>query len=107
MLIAETRKLSFLFISHLMLRQGLSCHQSFDAAASTFISLYNGVGRPQQSGKTPVCVLQVYDVVLDAALKAQKCGPRQLQVQDEWEWLLSEFAGQPSAQQAYAVKAPC
>jgi len=45
-------------------------------------------------------------VVLDAALRAQKCGPRQLQVQDEWEWLLSEFAGQPSAQQAYALKAP-
>ena len=36
--------------------------------------------------------------MLDAALRAQKCGPRQLQVQDEWEWLLSEFAGQPSAQ---------
>ena len=45
-------------------------------------------------------------MVLDAALRAQKCGPRQLQVQDEWEWLLSEFAGHPSAQQAYALEAP-
>lgn len=51
-------------------------------------------------------VLQVYDVVLDAALRAQKCGPRQLQVQDEWEWLLSEFSGRPSAHQAFALKAP-
>ena len=38
-------------------------------------------------------MVQVYDVVLDAALRAQKCGPCQLQVQGDWEWLLSEFAG--------------
>ena len=42
---------------------------------------------------TAVHVVQVYDVVLDAALRAQKCGPSQLLVQGEWEWLLAEFAG--------------
>ena len=38
-------------------------------------------------------VLQVYDVILDAALQAQKCGSDKLQVEGEWEWLLTEFAG--------------
>lgn len=37
--------------------------------------------------------LQVYDVVLDAALHTQKCGPRNLLVTEEWEWLLNGFAG--------------
>ena len=37
--------------------------------------------------------LQVYDVVLDAALHTQKCGPRKLLVSGEWEWLLNGFAG--------------
>ena len=37
--------------------------------------------------------LQVYDVVLDAALHTQKCGPRNLLVTGEWEWLLNGFAG--------------
>ena len=39
------------------------------------------------------CV-QVYDVCLDAALQAQNCGPRNLQVTGEWQWLLQGFAGQ-------------
>ena len=37
--------------------------------------------------------LQVYDVVLDAALHTQKCGPRKLLVTGAWEWLLHGFAG--------------
>ena len=37
--------------------------------------------------------LQVYDVVLDAALQTQKCGPRNLLVSGDWEWLLNAFAG--------------
>ena len=38
--------------------------------------------------------MQVYDVCLDAALQAQDCGPHNLQVTGEWQWLLQGFAGQ-------------
>lgn len=41
--------------------------------------------------------VQVYDVVLDAALQTQKCGPQKLLVTDEWEWLLHGFAGRLTA----------
>ena len=41
--------------------------------------------------------VQVYDVVLDAALQTQKCGPRKLLVTGEWEWLLNGFAGELAA----------
>ncbi|DBB16594.1 TPA: hypothetical protein ACH3X3_014851 [Trebouxia sp. C0006] len=59
----------------------------------------------QAKGYQQTTSWQVYDVVLDAALRAQKCGPRQLQVQDEWEWLLSEFASFYGIRQTYTVLA--
>jgi hypothetical protein len=39
-----------------------------------------------------VCWLQVYDELLAAALKAEGCGPRNLELFGPWKWLLQEFA---------------
>ena len=50
-----------------------------------------------------VHTVQVYDVVLDAALRAQNCGPHQLLVQGEWEWLLIQFAGRLQKHKIFLV----
>ncbi len=46
--------------------------------------------------------VQIYDLILEAALEAQQCGPRRLQVTDPWEWLLSEFAETYGIRDTYA-----
>ena len=51
------------------------------------------------------CNAQVYDLSLDAALRAQACGPRQLTVEGEWAWLLGAFAGTYGVRPSYAVLA--
>ncbi|KAK9806759.1 hypothetical protein WJX72_001747 [[Myrmecia] bisecta] len=48
---------------------------------------------------------QVYDITLDAALRAQDCGPRRLAVTGEWKWLLAEFANVYGIRDSYAVLA--
>ncbi|KAK9839863.1 hypothetical protein WJX81_007158 [Elliptochloris bilobata] len=48
---------------------------------------------------------QVYDLSLDAALRAQGCGPRQLTVEGEWAWLLGAFAGTYGLRPSYTVLA--
>ena len=35
---------------------------------------------------------QVYDLAMEAALRAQSCGPRNLPIKGEWQWLLNQFA---------------
>ncbi len=44
-----------------------------------------------------VSSLQVYDELLESALKAEGCGPRNLALQGPWVWLLERFC------EAYAV----
>jgi len=68
-------------------------------------------------GRAAVCALgrltvggrgaaaQVYDLSLDAALRAQGCGPRQLTVEGDWAWLLGAFAGTYGVRPSYAVLA--
>jgi hypothetical protein len=46
--------------------------------------------------------MQVYDLTLEAALRAQSCGSRQLLVTGEWSWLLSEFAVTYGIRESYA-----
>ncbi len=46
--------------------------------------------------------MQIYDLLLEAALEAQQCGPRRLQVTDQWEWLLTEFAETYGIRDTYA-----
>ena len=46
--------------------------------------------------------MQIYDLILEAALEAQQCGPRRLQVTDPCEWLLSEFAETYGIRDTYA-----
>ena len=36
--------------------------------------------------------LQVYDLAMEAALRGQNCGPRNLPIKGEWQWLLDQFA---------------
>jgi hypothetical protein len=46
--------------------------------------------------------MQVYDITLDAALRAQSCGPNQLMVTGEWHWLLSQYANAYGIREFYA-----
>lgn len=48
---------------------------------------------------------QVYDLTLEAALRAQGCGPRSLVVVDDWAWLLGAFAGTYGIRPTYATLA--
>lgn len=49
--------------------------------------------------------MQVYDLSLDAALRAQGCGPRQLTVEGEWAWLLGAFSGTYGVRPTYTTLA--
>ncbi|CAL8462927.1 g2461 [Coccomyxa elongata] len=48
---------------------------------------------------------EVYNLSLHAALEAQGCGPRQLEVKGEWAWLLEEFAATYGIRSSYTVLA--
>ncbi len=50
-------------------------------------------------------MVQVYNLSLHAALEAQGCGPRQLEVKGEWAWLLEEFAATYGIRSSYTVLA--
>ena len=54
-------------------------------------------------GRTPQAVTgwQVYDAVLSAALRAQRCGRRRLSVSGEWGWLLKKFAASYGIRSSY------
>ena len=54
-------------------------------------------------GRTPQAVTgwQVYDAVLSAALRAQRCGRRRLSVSGEWGWLLRKFAASYGIRSSY------
>lgn len=54
-------------------------------------------------GRTPQTVTgwQVYDAVLSAALRAQRCGHRRLSVSGEWAWLLKKFAASYGVRSSY------
>jgi len=45
---------------------------------------------------------QVYDLMLEAALEAQQCGPKRLQVTGAWQWLLTEFGETYGIRDTYA-----
>ncbi|KAL3142941.1 hypothetical protein ABBQ38_003227 [Trebouxia sp. C0009 RCD-2024] len=59
----------------------------------------------QGKGYQQLTSWQVYDVVLDAALQTQKCGPRNLLVTGDWEWLLNAFADFYGIRHTYTVLA--
>ncbi len=44
----------------------------------------------------------MYDITLEAALRAQSCGPNQLVVTGEWHWLLSQYANTYGIRDFYA-----
>ncbi|KAF8071059.1 SPBC16D10.01c [Scenedesmus sp. PABB004] len=54
-------------------------------------------------GTLKVSSFQAYDYVLLAALKAQGCNERRLEVTGEWAWLLQAFASQYGVRSNYAV----
>ena len=46
--------------------------------------------------------LQIYDLMLEAALEAQQCGPKRLQLTGPWLWLLTEFGETYGIRDTYA-----
>ncbi|WIA31955.1 hypothetical protein OEZ86_002812 [Tetradesmus obliquus] len=57
----------------------------------------------QDKGTLKVSSCQAYDYLLLAALKAQGCNERRLDVSGEWAWLLQAFASQYGVRSNYAV----
>ena len=55
--------------------------------------------------KPRVPLPQVYDVALAAALRAQACGPRRLEVTGEWRWLLASMGEAFGVRESYAALA--
>ena len=45
--------------------------------------------------------LQVYDLAMEAALRGQNCGPRNLPIKGEWQWLLDHFAATYGIRESY------
>lgn len=46
--------------------------------------------------------LQIYDLMLEAALESQQCGPKRLQLTGPWLWLLTEFGETYGIRDTYA-----
>ena len=46
--------------------------------------------------------MQIYDLMLEAALEAQQCGPKRLQLTGPWLWLLTEFGESYGIRDTYA-----
>jgi hypothetical protein len=70
--------------------------QTAPSPSSTGATTTNG-------GRTPQTVTgwQVYDAVLSAALRAQRCSRRRLSVTGEWGWLLKKFASAYGVRDSY------
>ena len=58
---------------------------------------------PMYSQICMVFQVQVYDITMMAAIKAQQCGPAKLSITGEWQWLLAQFASAYGIRQSYAV----
>ncbi|XP_078438444.1 portal protein [Wolffia australiana] len=65
----------------------------------TCLSTYAGTGN-LKGGNVGETV--VFDSVLEAAMRAQRIGPRNLKLEGSWKWLLNEFADYYGVSDAYA-----
>lgn len=54
------------------------------------------------ASKEKHCTAQIYDLMLEAALEAQQCGPKRLQLTGAWQWLLTEFGETYGIRDTYA-----
>jgi hypothetical protein len=56
-----------------------------------------------RGGTLKVSACQAYDYLLMAALRAQMCDEKRLEVGGEWAWLLTAFAGHYGVRSNYAI----
>jgi hypothetical protein len=63
----------------------------------------DAAGLSRGGGTLKVSACQAYDYLLMAALRAQLCDEKRLEVGGEWAWLLTAFAGYYGVRSNYAV----